>query len=121
MSIECSTSSLMPAEPVEPSREMPISLSKFLAPPGASRPQRFHVGFRINKETRWFWIMAGPALAGLVIFKLGPMLASGYLSLTRWDVVTPPQFIGLENYRYLITQDPAFWPSVKVTFIYAAT
>jgi multiple sugar transport system permease protein len=32
----------------------------------------------------------------------------------------PPQFIGLDNYIYLMTQDPAFWPSVKVTLVYAA-
>lgn len=64
--------------------------------------------------------MASPALIGFVIFNLAPMLMSGYLSLTRWDVVTPPAFIGLENYRYLLTQDPSFWPSVKVTGIYAA-
>ena len=64
--------------------------------------------------------MAGPAVAGFVLFSLGPMLASAYLSLTRYDVVTPPKFIGFDNYRYLMTQDPAFWPSVKVTLVYAA-
>jgi multiple sugar transport system permease protein len=64
--------------------------------------------------------MAGPAVLGFVLFNLGPMLASGYLSLTRYDVVSPPQFIGIDNYLYLMTQDPAFWPSVKVTLVYAA-
>lgn len=64
--------------------------------------------------------MAGPAILGFVLFSLGPMLASAYLSLTRYDVITPPEFIGLDNYTYLMTHDPAFWPSVKVTLIYAA-
>jgi multiple sugar transport system permease protein len=63
--------------------------------------------------------MAGPAILGFLLFALGPMLASGYLSLTRYDVISPPEFIGLGNYIYLMTEDPAFWPSVKVTLIYA--
>lgn len=64
--------------------------------------------------------MAGPAILGFVLFSLGPMLASALLSLTRYDVLTPPKFIGLDNYLYLMREDPAFWPSVKVTLIYAA-
>jgi multiple sugar transport system permease protein len=63
--------------------------------------------------------MAAPAIAGFVLFSLGPMLASGYLSLTQYDVVSPPRFIGMDNYLYLMKDDPAFWPSVKVTIIYA--
>jgi multiple sugar transport system permease protein len=64
--------------------------------------------------------MVAPALLGFVALSLGPMLASAWLSLTRYDVVTPAQFIGLDNYLYLMTEDPAFWPSVKVTLVYAA-
>jgi multiple sugar transport system permease protein len=63
--------------------------------------------------------MAGPAIVGFVLFNLGPMIVSAYLSLTRYDVVTPTEFIGFDNYVYLMTQDPAFWPSVRVTLIYA--
>jgi multiple sugar transport system permease protein len=64
--------------------------------------------------------MVAPAVFGFVVLSLGPMLASAWLSLTRYDVVTPAQFIGLDNYLYLMTEDPAFWPSVKVTLVYAA-
>jgi multiple sugar transport system permease protein len=63
--------------------------------------------------------MAAPALLGFITFSLGPMIASAYLSLTSYDVIHPPKFVGLGNYIYLMTQDPAFWPSVKVTAIYA--
>ena len=70
-------------------------------------------------ESLWFCVMAGPALLGFFLFALGPMAYSFYLSLTRYNVVDPPAFIGLQNYVYLMTQDPAFWPSVKVTAIYA--
>ena len=74
-----------------------------------------------NKETLWFFLLAGPALIGFVCLVLGPMLYSLYLSFTKYNVVEPPQWIGAENYLYLIKDDPAFWPSVKVTLIFAAT
>jgi multiple sugar transport system permease protein len=48
------------------------------------------------------------------------MVYSFYLSLTQYNVVDPPRFVGVENYTYLLRDDPAFWPSVKVTLIYAA-
>jgi multiple sugar transport system permease protein len=64
--------------------------------------------------------MVAPAVLGFALFSLGPMLVSAYLSLTSYDVVTPPRFVGFDNYFYLMRHDPAFWPSVKVTLIYAA-
>ncbi len=64
--------------------------------------------------------MAGPAVLGFLLLSLGPMLVSAWLSLTRYDVVSPAEFIGLDNYVYLMSEDPAFWPSVKVTLVYAA-
>ena len=66
-----------------------------------------------------FWLMMSPALLGFVIFSAGPMLTSLYLSFTKYDVVSSPQWIGVSNYIYLLRRDPAFWPSVKVTAIYA--
>lgn len=73
-----------------------------------------------RKEALWFLLMAGPALVGFVLLVLGPMVASLYLSFTKYNVVDPPQWIGAQNYLYLIKDDPAFWPSVRVTLIYAA-
>jgi len=63
--------------------------------------------------------MMTPAILGFLIFSAGPMLSSLYLSFTKYDVVSPPQWIGLSNYFYLLRHDPAFWPSVKVTAIFA--
>lgn len=47
------------------------------------------------------------------------MLASVYLSFTQWDLFTSPRWVGLENYAILLTDDPAFVQSLKVTSIYA--
>jgi multiple sugar transport system permease protein len=60
-----------------------------------------------------------PWLLGLVIFILGPIVASFYLSLTDFEVVRAPVFIGLENYRRL-ANDRLFWQALKVTTIYVA-
>ena len=34
---------------------------------------------------------------------LGPMLASLYLSFTQWDILTPPKWVGLDNYVRMFT------------------
>lgn len=67
-----------------------------------------------------FFAMVAPAVLGFALFNLGPMLEAGWLSLTRYDVVAPPEFVGLANYVYLLARDRAFWPSVQVTLCYAA-
>lgn len=48
------------------------------------------------------------------------MLASLYFSFTEYDVISPPQWIGLTNYRKILFDDPLFWQSIKVTLYYAA-
>ncbi len=76
---------------------------------------------RLNVRTReaiecYLFIL--PAILGLLIFYIGPMIASFILSLTDYDLLTPPEFIGLDNYREM-AGDPLFWQSLKVTSIYS--
>jgi multiple sugar transport system permease protein len=40
------------------------------------------------------------------------MLASLYLSFTHYDLLTPPQWVGLSNYQFMFSNDPYFWQSV---------
>ncbi|MCX6046779.1 MAG: sugar ABC transporter permease [Chloroflexi bacterium] len=61
-----------------------------------------------------------PWLLGLLIFILVPIIASFYFSLTSFEVVKPPIFVGLENYVRLI-HDQLFWQALKVTCIYVVT
>ncbi|HEY2557932.1 MAG TPA: sugar ABC transporter permease [Diaminobutyricibacter sp.] len=56
-----------------------------------------------------------PALLGLVIFFVYPLIASVYYSFTRFDLVSAPQWIGLRNYVYLFTQDPNVWTATVNT------
>lgn len=73
-----------------------------------------------RRQSMWACLMAGPAVLGFCLFTLGPMVYSFYLSFTQYNVIEPPRFVGVENYSYLLWDDPAFWPSLKVTLVYAA-
>ena len=60
-----------------------------------------------------------PWLAGLLIFTVGPILASFVLSFTHWDIINPPEWAGLYNYQRILTVDKDFRQAINVTFTYA--
>ena len=59
-----------------------------------------------------------PWLVGFFGLTLGPTLASLYLSFTNFDLLSPPRWIGLENYTYMFSADARFWQALYVTFTY---
>ncbi|WP_433168037.1 carbohydrate ABC transporter permease [Kribbella sp. CA-247076] len=65
-----------------------------------------------------FWLFISPWLIGFCVFTVGPMLSSLYVSLTSWDLITPPQYVGLANYTEAF-QDPRVAQALKVTLLYA--
>lgn len=69
-------------------------------------------------EAKWGYFFIAPWVLGFLIFTLGPLLASFYFSLNEYTVIKPPQWIGLDNYRAMFTEDPLFWKSVLVTLKY---
>jgi len=72
-----------------------------------------------TRECLWGMFFATPWLLGLLIFTIGPILASMYLSFTRYDVISKPQFLGVDNFVRAFTGDELFWPSMARTFRYA--
>jgi len=62
-------------------------------------------GFRLTQESRAGLIMVSPFLIGFVVFTAGPLIASLYLSFTSYDVLNPPVWIGLDNYRRMFTDE----------------
>lgn len=64
------------------------------------------------------YLFISPWWIGFLIFTLGPLLAAAYLSLTKYDLITPPRFIGLQNFQQLAA-DPLVIHSLKITVIYA--
>lgn len=70
-------------------------------------------------EQKWGIIFALPAILGFLIFALGPFMASFILGLTKWKIGAMPHFVGLGNYKHMVSQDPVFWKSLGVTLYYS--
>jgi multiple sugar transport system permease protein len=58
-----------------------------------------------------------PTLAILAIFRFLPMIEAFYFSLTAYDLVHPPKFVGPANFASLL-QDPLFLKSARVSITY---
>lgn len=69
------------------------------------------------EETFWGWAFIIPAVLGLILFRFAPVLASLYFSFTKYDILSPPQWIGLTNYRGLVN-DTYWLKSIQVTLNY---
>ncbi len=67
----------------------------------------------------WGYVFLLPWALGLLIFTLGPIIASAYFSLNEYDVISAPKWIGLQNYGQAFFKDELFWPSLGRTFSYA--
>lgn len=59
-----------------------------------------------------------PWLIGFLCLTLGPMIGSLYLSLTKYNLLSPPQWAGLSNYLTIFTDDSTFVNSLRLTFQY---
>ena len=75
------------------------------------------VGERGWKHAAWVALFVLPGLSALLVFIIGPILASLVLTLFEWDLLTDPQFVGLENFRRLLTDDD-FWAAFRHTIGY---
>jgi multiple sugar transport system permease protein len=69
-----------------------------------------------------YWIgyaFISPWILGFLVFTAFPFLASIYFSFTRYNIVKPPVWVGLTNYRTLFTDDPLVWKALFVTLKFA--
>ena len=82
----------------------------------SQRKSRFAFGFTGRDVTALLFL--APWLIGFVVFTLGPVLASLYLSFTNFDLLTPPVWIGADNYVRMFSGDYRFYQALKVTFTY---
>ncbi|WP_067841889.1 carbohydrate ABC transporter permease [Amphibacillus sediminis] len=71
----------------------------------------------MNNEKKKFWLYIAPFIIGFTLFTLGPMLASIYLSFTRYDALTAAEWIGIGNYTSLF-QNERFWTLLGNTLYY---
>lgn len=74
-----------------------------------------------RREAREGYLFAAPWLLGFFLFVFGPMVVSILMSFTKWDGITPMdriEWVGLENYRQLLGDDPRFLKALSNTAWY---
>src|SRR3954469_1402105 len=71
-------------------------------------------------ESRWAWLFLAPTLIGLAVLSAGPIVAALGISLARWDLLTPPKFVGVDNFVALLN-DHRFQIALRNTVYYTAT
>ena len=71
------------------------------------------------RERRGLWLMAAPFLVGVGLLVFMPALGSFAMAAYEWDLVRPPRFVGLDNFRELLA-DPVFRISLRNSLTYAA-
>jgi multiple sugar transport system permease protein len=66
------------------------------------------------------YLFASPWIVGFLTFTAGAMLYSVWMSFQRWNILSPPEFVGAANYQRALTADPLFWKCLKNTAYYSA-
>ncbi len=59
-----------------------------------------------------------PWAIGYLLFRLGPLLYSLFLSFTDYSGSGTPTFVGVDNYVYMFSKDPRFMDSIRSTFAF---
>lgn len=72
-----------------------------------------------RREALAFYLFILPWLIGFLLFGGGPIIASAFISLTDWSLLSTPHWVGLNNYIQLF-QDPLFYITIKNTLYYGA-
>ena len=71
-----------------------------------------------NRQGVAGYVFILPMIIGLLAFTIAPILISFVLSFTRFDILSAPVFIGIDNYVRMFTSDPIFWQSFRVTLFF---
>lgn len=73
----------------------------------------------LSRQNRTAYLFLLPWLIGFFCLTLGPMLGSLYLSMTKFDLLNSPKWLGLDNYVQIFKEDDSFLHSMGLTFQYA--
>src|SRR5688572_27560710 len=90
-----------------------------LARPRAEARRRWSSrAFYRRKVVPWLFVL--PVLLVNVVVVLGPALSAVYYSMTDWSGIGAADFVGLDNYRTLLFDDPTFWDAFRNNLIWLA-
>lgn len=65
-----------------------------------------------NKNGALIWTFLAPTVIGLGLFSIVPIIGSIVLAFFRWDIITPPQFVGFDNFVQMGAN-----PTIRVSFL----
>ena len=77
-------------------------------------------GLMARKEQRAAYLFLSPWLIGVAAFWVIPLVASALLSMSEWNIITDPEWLGLQNYKEMLFEDRSFWISMGVTLKFMA-
>jgi multiple sugar transport system permease protein len=72
-----------------------------------------------SRETRAALLFISPWIIGFLVFTAYPVIYTGYLSFTDYDVINDPNFVGFDNFKELLEDDKVAL-ALRNTFIFAA-
>lgn len=81
--------------------------------------ERWHYGWGQARRYKQLYLMLAPYMLCFTLFTVIPVLVSIYFSFTQFNVLQPPQFVGLRNYSKLFLDDPIFLKAIKNTLLLA--
>ena len=95
--------------------DTPVAGAESAAPASPALDRR-----RAKRRAAWrrrglVLLLMSPWIVGFSVFVGYPLVMSAYLSLHSYDLLQPPRWIGLANYRYLFQDDAQIWPAVRNT------
>lgn len=82
----------------------------------AARPRRSKLAKIESRQALGF---ASPALVGLALFTVVPVVLSIVMSLYNWPAFGERTFVGLDNYKWLLTESPDFKPAMRNSVVFA--
>jgi multiple sugar transport system permease protein len=71
-----------------------------------------------SREALHAYVFMAPAILGLLLFTLGPVIASLLLSFTEYNLLSPPKWVGPANYVEMFGEE-LFWQAFRVSAIYS--
>ena len=72
-----------------------------------------------RREALWGVICVAPAILGFLLWQLGPILGSLFIAFTDWGIAGNPEWIGLENFKTIFTNDALFRKSIGITLYFS--
>jgi len=89
--------------------------------PGMTSPPARTRRYFLPPRALWAYLFVSPAILALLFFTAGPFLFTLWVSVHNWNLIEPVSqmgFVGLENYRYLLTDDGIFRHALRNTFVF---